>query len=118
MWRDFRDLKDRFTGKATLRHCSGWVLCALLLILCVNARLSRYEIHKDTLKLASTQTCLDGEETLKDLSKITPLLWCVGVVAVPVLFRTQALLLAAVMPSSPPFKGFNPEFRLRPPPVQ
>jgi hypothetical protein len=81
-------------------------------------KLARYELHKDTLKLASTQAYLDGEETLKELSKTTPLLWCVGVIAVPILIRTQAILLTVVIPSSPPFKGFDPEFRLRPPPVR
>ena len=118
MWRDFRDLRNRFTGKTTMRYCSGWVLCALLLILCVNARLARYEIRKDTLKLASTQSYLDGEEALKELSKTIPLLWCVGVVALPLPIRTQGILLVVIIPSSTPFKGFDPESHLRAPPVR
>jgi hypothetical protein len=119
MWRDFRGLRNRFTGKAAMRHCGAWLLCALLLILCASAKLARYEIHKDTLKLASTQTYLDGEETLlKELSKTTPVLWFAGIIAVSIFIRTQTILLTVVISSSTPFKGFDPESRLRPPPLR
>jgi len=101
-----------------MRHCSAWLLSALLLILCTNAKLARYEVHQQTLKLASTQAYLDGAETLKDLSKTPTLLWCLGVVAVAVLIPKQTILLTVVIPSSNPFKGFDPEFRIRPPPVE
>jgi hypothetical protein len=61
VWCNFRGLRNRFAGKAAMRHCSAWLLCALLLILCANAKLARYEIHKQTLRLASIQTYLDGD---------------------------------------------------------
>ena len=119
MSRDFRDLRKRFAGKAKIRHGSAWVLCALLLILCADAKLARYEIQRHSLKLATTQTYLDDEETLRKLPKTAPLLlWCVGVIAIPLLIRKREILLPVVIPSSPPFKGFDPESHLRPPPVQ
>ena len=58
---DFWYRKDWFTGSAMMRHCSGWVLCALLLILCANAKVARYEIHKTSVILATTQFYVDGE---------------------------------------------------------
>jgi hypothetical protein len=119
MSRDFQDLGKRFAGKAKLRHASAWVLCALLLIFCANAKLARYEIQRHSLKLATTQTYLDGEETLRKLPKIAPLLfWCVGVIAIPLLIRRREILLPAVIPISSALKGFDPESHLRPPPVQ
>ena len=119
MSRGFQDLGKRFAGKAKVRHASAWVLCALLLIFCANAKLARYEIQRHSLKLATTQTYLDGEETLRKLPKTAPLLlWCVGVIAVSLSIRTQANFLPVIIPSSPPFKGFDPESHLRPPPVR
>jgi hypothetical protein len=119
MSRDFRVIRYSFAGKAAMRHWSVWVFCALFLILCANAKLARYEIHKHTLKLATTQTYLDGEETLRKLAKTAPLLlWCVGIIAISLSIRKQANFLPVVIPSSPPFKGFDPESHLRPPPVR
>ncbi len=118
MWRDFRDRRNRCAGKAMLQHGGAWLSCVLLLILFTNAKLSRYEVHQQTLKLASTQSYLDGEEARKELSKITPLLCYVGIITVPLFIPTEAILLLAVIPSSPLFKGFDPESRLRPPPCR
>ena len=119
MSRDLRVIRYRFAGKATMRQSSVWVLCALLLILCANAKLARYEIQRHSLKLATTQTYLDGEETLRKLPKTAPLLfWCVGVIAIPLLIRRREILLPAVIPISSALKGFDPESHLRPPPVQ
>jgi len=117
--RDFRDLGKRFVEKAKMRHGSVWVLCALLLILCANAKLARYEIQRSSLKLATTQAYLDGEETLRKLPKTAPILfWCVGAISTPHLIRRRETLLPVVIPSSPPFQGFDSESHLRPPPVQ
>ena len=66
---DFWYRKNYFTGSAMMRHCSEWVLCVLLLVLGVSAKIARYEIQKPTLKLATTQAYLDGEETLRKLPK-------------------------------------------------
>ena len=66
---DFWYRKNYFTGSAMMRHCSEWILCVLLLVLCVSAKMARYEIQKPTLKLATTQAYLDGEETLRKLPK-------------------------------------------------
>jgi len=101
-----------------MRHFSGGALCALLLIFCINARLVLYELHKPALKLALTQSYLDGKETQKELVKTIPLVVCAGVVAVLFLLRNRAILIQVVLPSSSPFKGFNLESSLRPPPAQ
>jgi hypothetical protein len=116
---DFWYRKNCFTGSAMLRHCSGWVLCALLLILCANAKLARYEIHQTSATLATTQFYVDGEETLRKLPNAAPpLLWCAAVIAVSVFLRARATLVPAVIPSSSALNGFDPEFHLRAPPVQ
>ena len=109
----------RFAGKATIRQYCGWILCALLLIFCVNAKAARYEIHKTRAKLAITQAYLDGEETIRKLPKTALLLLCcVGIVGASSLIRPQAILLPITIPSLTPFRGFDPEFHLRPPPVR
>jgi hypothetical protein len=117
MWGMFPDLRV-FVTRAAVRHCSGAVLCTLLVVFCTNARLARYEIHNPALKLASTQTYLDGEEIRKELSKSSPLVSFVGVIAVPLPIRRKAILVPVVLSGSQPFKGFDPESRLRPPPAR
>ncbi|HEY4900439.1 MAG TPA: hypothetical protein VIH91_06425 [Terriglobales bacterium] len=118
MSRSFRAPENRFAGETTMRHCSAWVLCALLLILCASAKVARYEIQKPTLKLATTQTYLDGEETLRKLPKpAPPLFWCAAVIAVSVFLLARATLRPAVIPISSALKGFDPESHLRAPPV-
>ncbi len=101
-----------------MRYFGGIVLCALLLILCTSAKLARYEIHKPTLKLASTQTYVDGEEIRKELPKTAPLVSFVGVIAVPLLIWRTARLLPVVLSNSLSFQGFDPESCPRPPPVR
>jgi hypothetical protein len=118
MWGMFPGLRA-FVARAAVRHCSGAVLCALLLVLCTTAKLARYEVHNPALKLASAQTYLDGEEIRKELSKTTPLLSFVGVIAVPLSIRRKAIPFPpVVLSSSQPFKGFGPESHLRPPPAR
>jgi hypothetical protein len=107
-----------FVARAAVRHFSCTVLCALLLVFCTNARLARYEIHNPALKLASAQTYLDGEEIRKELSKIAPLVSFVGVIAVHLPIRRKAIPFRVVLSSSQPFKGFDPESHLRPPPTR
>jgi hypothetical protein len=117
MWGMFQGFRT-FVVRAAVRHCSGAVLCTLLLVFCTNARLARYEIHNPTLKLASTQSYLDGEEIRKELSKTAPLVSFVAVIAVPLPTRRKAIPFPVVPSSSQPFKGFDPESRLRPPPAR
>ncbi len=114
----FQGLGNRFGREAAIR-CSGSILlCALLLLFCTTARLARYEIHEPTLKLASTQSYLDGGEIRKELSKTAPLVSFVVVTVVPLLIWRDTRLLPVVLSSSPSFKGFDPESCLRPPPVR
>ena len=115
---NFPGLGNRFRREAAMRYFGGIVLCALLVVLCTTAKLARYEIHNPTLKLASTQTYLDGEEIRKELSKTTPLVSFVEVIAVPLPIRRKAVRLPVVPSNSQPFKGFGPESRLRPPPAR
>lgn len=116
---DFWYPKNCFTGRAMMRHCSGLLLCALLLILCANAKLARYEIHKTSATLATTQFYVDGEETLRKLpTAAAPLFSCTAVIAVTVFLLARATLRPAVIPISSALKGFDPESHLRPPPVQ
>ncbi len=117
MWAVFPGLRA-FATRAAVRHSSATVLCALLLVFCTNARLARYEIHNPALKLASTQSYLDGDEIRKELSKATPPVSLVGVIAVPLPIRRKAIPFPVVLSSSQPFKGFDPESRLRPPPAR
>ena len=119
MLRGFRHSTNRLTGKATTGYCSAWVLCALLLVFSAKARLAPYEVHKLNLNQASAQTYVDSEEARRKLPHVEPLcLICVAIIAVFRLTQTRAVLLSVVIPNSLPFKGFDPESCLRPPPVR
>lgn len=123
---DFRHRSDRFTGNSTIRLSSACILCGLLLLLCANAKLARYDIHqRTTTRLATTQTYLDldGVETSQKFAAGAAfLLLCVGIFAdtfkVSTQISTRAVSLAAVIPNSTPFRGVDPESYLRPPPTR
>jgi len=114
----FKGCGTRSTREIAIRHFSGVALSALLLFFCTNARLARYEIHKPTLRLASTQSYLVGEELRKGLSKPKPLLSFVAAISVLLLIRSAAISLPVVLSSLPPFEEFSPQFRLRSPPAR
>jgi hypothetical protein len=118
MWGNFPGLTTRLRRETAIRHFSGALACVLLLFFCTNARLARYEIHKSTLNLASTQAYLDSDEIRKELLKTTPLVSLAGVIAVPLLIREKAIPIPVALSSSPRFNGCNPEFCLRPPPAR
>ena len=116
---DFWYRKNCFTGSAVMRHCSAWVSCVLLLILGASAKIARYETQKPTLKLATTETYLDGKETLRKLPKTAPPLFlCAAVIAGSVFSLARTTLRPAVNPISSALKGFDPESHLRAPPVR
>ena len=103
----------------TTRDYGAWLLCGLLLVLCANARLASYQIHPRTLKLATTQACLDGAETLRKLPKAEPLVWWQAFAIFSfVAAALYAVLLTTVLPETVPFRGFDPDTCLRPPPVR
>ncbi|HEY4932180.1 MAG TPA: hypothetical protein VII23_11465 [Terriglobales bacterium] len=119
MSHDVRNRGNCFTGGATIRHGSAWILCALLVIFCANAKLARYEIQRHTLKLATTHAYLDGDETLRKLPKASRLLiWRLGRTLEGNPPEAQTDLLAVAVSESAPFKVFDPEFHLRPPPAR
>jgi hypothetical protein len=121
---DFRHRRNRFTGSPTMRHGSALILCGLLLLLCVNARLARYDIQqRTTTRLATTQSYLDGGETIRKLAAgAVFLLLCAGMFAGTFKVFTptsaRAVSLAAVVPSVTAFRGVDPESYLRPPPTR
>jgi hypothetical protein len=101
------------------RDYGAWLLCALLVMLCANARLARYDIHHRALNLSTTQAYVDGVETLRKLPRATPpLLWqAVAVVAFAVAALYAALLTTSV-PEAVPSNRFDPECCSRPPPAR
>jgi len=101
------------------RNYGAWILCALLVLFCVNAGLARYETHQRIPKLATTQAYLDGVETLRKVPQAADLvLWHTVTIANFVGTTVHGAVLAALLLRVPPFKGFDPETYLRPPPVQ
>ncbi len=115
---DFRYPNDRLTGKISMRIGSAWALCVLLLVFCTTARRARYEIQQHSQKLATTQTYLDGEETLRKLPKTSfRLLSCAGVLAGPVTAAEHEAQLPVMGRSSSSFQGFDHASRPRSPPV-
>ena len=100
------------------RKCGAWLLCALLLILCVNARLASYQVNHRVLRLATTQSFVDSSETARKLPKAAPpLFWESVAIAAFVVATRHAKEVAASSPKAFPFNGSDPERYLRPPPV-
>jgi len=115
---DFPYRKDRTSRNSTMRGFSGWILCALLVILCVDARLARYDIHHRTLKLATTHVYLAGAESLRKLPKTAPLVWWQALTIAGFVASTlHAVWVTNVLPKSVSFQGFDPENYSRPPPI-
>ena len=102
-----------------MRPGGAWILCALLLLLCANVKLARYGIHQRTARLATSPAYLDGDESFQKLTAGAAfLLCCAGLFAVSAPSKTEAILIAVVVPDSSPFRGFDPKSHLRPPPVR
>jgi hypothetical protein len=117
MSRNLQGTRNGFTGEATMRHYSAWLLCALLLVFCASAKLDRYELRQHNVNQASARAFLDGREQRGKPSNIPPLLlWCVAGAALYLFLRTSVVLLPSFVPTSQAFSGFDPESHLRPPP--
>ena len=107
----------RFTGSALTRQFDVWLLCSLLLFLATSTGLVSYEIHKHTLRPATSQAYIVSEQIRREFSKAIPLvLWWASILAIAVVIEARVLLLPAVAPATLSFKGFDPESHLRPPP--
>ncbi len=104
-------------GKATIRDHSAWILCALLLLFCANAKLARYDIQDRNLKLVTAQQFLDRDDTRLELSiAALLLLWCAAILPVP-RFASATVAETAMANFALPRPGeFDPESHLRPPP--
>lgn len=119
MLRHSRHSTRRFTENRWTRHIDVWVLCALLLFLAISARLASYEIHKHTLRPATTHAYVTIEQVRRELSKSRPLvLWLACILTLAVVVKTRAILAPVAVARSIAFTGFNPESHLRPPPLR
>ncbi|MGC1646520.1 MAG: hypothetical protein WA741_11880 [Candidatus Sulfotelmatobacter sp.] len=111
-------LRNGSTATTTSRHYSAWLLGALLLLFVANARAARYDMHRRDLKLATTQSYLDSDETWLELSMAAVLLsWCGAHLGLRVFFAPTALRVTVAIPVVSPRGEFDRELRLRPPPL-
>ena len=102
----------------TIRPYSAWILCALLVVLCTNAKLARYDLHARSPKLATNQAYLDAGETSRTLPRVSPpRLWGLGGIALAALAGSHAILSTDVSSIGAPFVGFDTESHLRAPPT-
>ena len=109
--------RTRTYREITLRHYSAWLLGALLLLFCANARLARYDMQYRTLKLATAQRYLDRDDMRLELSiAALLLLWCVAILPVPRFAAGTASELRVAISALPRPGEFDPESHLRPPP--
>jgi hypothetical protein len=110
-------LRSRILGKTTVRHCSAWLLGALLLFFCANARLARYKVEHRDLKLATAQSYVDSDETRLELAiAALLLLWFVSIVPVRRFAAGGVSEVAVAIFTSPGVGEFDPESHLRAPP--
>lgn len=117
MFPAIQTLRNRIIGRVTIRDYSAWILCALLLLFCANAKVARYDVQHRNLKLATIQSYIDRDDLRLELSiAALLLLWCVATLPVP-RFAAGAVTEMAVANSTLPRPGeFDPESHLRPPP--
>jgi hypothetical protein len=110
-------LRNRIIGRATIRDYSAWLLCALLLLFCANAKVARYDLQHRNLKLATIQSYIDRDDLRLELSiAALLLLWCVAILPAPrFAASTVSEIRVAVSALSRPGE-FDPESHLRPPP--
>ncbi len=112
-------LRNRTITKTTSRYYSAWLLGALLLLFVANARVARYGAQKRDLKLATTQSYLDSDETWLELTMAALLLsWCGAHLGLRVFFAPTALRIAVAIPVVSPLGDFDRELRLRAPPFR
>ena len=112
-------LRNRSKSKPTTRHLSAWLLGALLLLFVANARMARYGAQSRDLKLATTQSYLDSDETWLELSMAALLLsWCGAHAARRVFLAPTVLRITAAIREVSPRGEFDRELRLRPPPFR
>jgi hypothetical protein len=108
----------RSAAKTTTRHLSAWLLGVLLLLFVGNARMARYGTQDRNLKLTTTQSYLDSDETWLELSMAALLLsWCGAHAVRRVSLVPTALRIAAPISQRPPGGEFGRELRLRAPPL-
>jgi hypothetical protein len=112
-------VKNRIIATTTSRHYCACLLGALLLLFVANARVARYDMQRRDLKLATTQSYLDSDETWLELSMAALLLsWCGAHLGLRVFFAPTALRIAVAIPVVSPRGEFDRELRLRAPPFR
>jgi hypothetical protein len=112
-------LRNRIIATTTSRHYCAWLLGALLLFFAANARVARYDMHRRDLKLATTQSFLDSDETWLELSMAALLLsWCGAHLGLRVFLTPTASQIAVASPVVAPLGDFDRELRLRAPPFR
>jgi hypothetical protein len=110
--------RHRSNANTTTRHLTAWLLGALLLLFVANARLARYGTPNRNLKLATTQSYLDSDETWLLSMAALLLSWCGAHAARRVFLAPTELRVAAAIPQMSPNGEFDRELRLRAPPVR
>jgi hypothetical protein len=110
-------LRNHIIGRATIRDYSAWLLCALLLLFCANAKVARYDLQHRNLKLATIQSYIDRDDLRLELSiAALLLLWCVAIVPVPRFAASTVTEMAGATSTLPRPGEYDPESHLRPPP--
>jgi len=116
MWGRVRGFGTRSGRESAGRLFGGVLLSSLLLFLCTQARLARYETRKSAPTTASSRAYLDGEEIRKELSIVASVA-AVFVVAFVLRVRIEAGRIRVAVLISPAFRGFVPDACYRPPPA-
>jgi hypothetical protein len=103
--------------EATTQQYAAWLLAALVVLFCANARLGSYkQLHRST-RPANTRAYFDSEETRlgTPLAALLLLWWTARAKDVRPIAATPSPIISASN-SAAPLGGFEREFRIRPPP--
>jgi hypothetical protein len=102
----------------TTQIYSVLLLSGLLLVLCASARLARYDLQHRSLRLATNQAFVEGNEGLRRLPKSAPpLVWQALVVAVFAVATFQLISFTVFAPVPVPLRRSGPMQYSRPPPI-
>jgi len=103
--------------KLTTQQYLAWLLAALVVLFCIDARLGSYNTLHHNPKSINTVAFLDNEETRLGTSLAALLLlWWVARATSLTLSTATASQVSAAVQSAGIAGGFDREFRVRPPP--
>jgi len=110
--------RSRSYPDSAFRFGVAWLLCALMLVFCANAKLASFGFGDRHLKHATTQSFLASEEARLEAAIAALLMMgCVAILRVPRFLSTSQIAPMVPAATAPKTEVIDRESHLRPPPA-